>query len=525
MSTSNQSEHWRPDLLELAAGYAEDSVVVTTAQLDAPGPQFLYVNSAFTRMTGYSAAELLGKTPRILQGQETSREELDRLRDELSAGNDFIARVTNYRRDGSPFRMEWIISHLRNSDGETTHYVAIQRDITGRNLAEKELLARDQELRDANEQLLQTLRDLDLAERRAVYRERLAALGEMAAGVAHDLNNAFVPLTTGLELLNRFQNLSKKDHELIRSMQAAIQHGTKLVSNLQHFYRLKGEGERTSVDLHELVKAVREITRTKWKTQQLGLGTQIRFELDLSDVPSVTASETELRQVLVNLVFNAVDAMESGGVLTISTSFTSDEVVIEVADTGPGMTDEMMHRCFEPYSTTKDSGSGFGLSVVHGIVKSHDGRIEVDRPTEGGTVFRIFLPPATVTVTGSQPAPAARGLRILYIDEAETSPQPTSHLKKLGHEIDVANSGDSGLQKWRENEYDILVTDSPSTSVADLAVTVKTVTPDMPVVVLTESDRDEAAALLRGHAEPDAIVQKPFTLKEIEKVLKTVTDR
>ncbi|MCA9179227.1 MAG: PAS domain S-box protein [Planctomycetales bacterium] len=522
-SKSNTS-NYRPDLLELAAGYAQDSVVVTTAQLELPGPQFLYVNSAFTRMTGYSARELLGKTPRILQGEATCRETLARLRAELAAGRDFIARTTNYRRDGSPFEIEWIISHIRDERGRTTHYVAIQRDITGRQLAETELRARDQELRDTSVRLLQTLRELERAERQSVYRERLLALGEMAAGVAHDLNNALTPLVSVLDLLGRSE-LAPRESQWVESARAATEHAVEVVKNLQHFYRADDlPGTRQPIDMAELAQSVRELTRPKWSADR-SAGSAIEFDVRAAAVPPVDGNLTELRQALVNLVFNAVDAMPSGGRLEINVSCRSGEVVVEVVDTGEGMADDVACRCFEPYFTTKSSGSGLGLSICHGVVKRHGGRIETRPNPDGGTVFRICLPPAT-RYSAAATATAAGGdtakLRMLYIDDAEVSRDSMKALLcALGHEVDVADGGDSGLERWREREYDVLLTDltmAPTTGV-DVTRAVKSATPEMPVILLSGLPRDEVAAMFGGHMQPDAILEKPFSLDEIEALL------
>ena len=191
---------YRPDLMELAAAYDPYSVLVTTADLMLPGPQILYANAAFTRMTGYAVHELLGRTPRVLQGPKTDRAVLDRLKRALTAGEDFIARTVNYKRDGTEFELEWIINHLRDAAGRTTHYVALQRDITGLNLAHENIQRFDAELRQAGEQLQATMHRLEDAEQRLFQRERMAALGQMTAGVVHDLRNSLVPIASFVEL-------------------------------------------------------------------------------------------------------------------------------------------------------------------------------------------------------------------------------------------------------------------------------------------------------------------------------------
>lgn len=518
------TESYRPDLLELAVSYAEFSVVVTTAQLDAPGPQILYVNPAFTKMTGYSAAEVIGRTPRILQGPATDRETLDRLRADLSAGRDFTGRATNYRRDGSEFELEWIISHLRDSDGNTTHFIAIQRDITGKNEAQKGLLEFDQELQQTGEQLLHTLQSLELAERGAIARERLAALGEMAAGVAHDLNNSLSPMLHVMELLERSSNLSSDDLKLVSILRQSASHASSLVQNLRHFYQAGQENVRRElINLSDLVTSVREITRTRWDTDRRSGKSPIRFELLADESQFVRANLTELRQVLINLVFNAVDSMPSGGTLTITVSHREDDAVIEISDTGCGMPAEVMDRCFEPYFTTKKSGSGFGLSVCHGIVTRYDGRIGVASVPDQGTSFRIYLPQAPMPVEPDT-APAS-GLKILYIDDTEIARLSTrALLLSLGHEVELADSGETGLKKLSEDSFDVLITDMqmPGMSGADVTRNVRLTNPGMPIVIVTGSSRGRIEAELGAEAA-DAIVEKPFERDEIEALLNRLT--
>ena len=219
----------RRDLLELAAGYAEQSVIVTTPEAELPGPEILYVNTSFTRMTGYSASELIGQTPRILQGPATDRTQLDRLKSELAAGNDFIARTTNYRRDGSPFQIEWIITHLRNDDGNTTHYVAVQRDITGIERAAEALQEVDAELRELGAQLVAAVRDLQQAEIQMARAERMNAMGRLARGITHDLTNSLGPASLVLGVLAEDDELTDEQLNHIHSAQANIGHALALL--------------------------------------------------------------------------------------------------------------------------------------------------------------------------------------------------------------------------------------------------------------------------------------------------------
>ena len=402
------SDAGRLSLLEIITRYTEEAILLTTAQLELPGPQILYVNSAFTRMTGYALADVVGKTPRILQGVATDRETLDRLKSDLESGGEFTGRTKNYRSDGTEFEIQWKINPIRNLDGITTHFLAIQRDITGQQLAENEIQEIDSALESTGNQLIQSLRDLERMDRRLVRRERLCALGEMAAGVAHDINNALFPLSALVHRLSKLDNLTENECSCIGVLEKSTEHAVNLIKNLQYFYMADPQGQesaevefdsdgspRAPLSIVDVIHSVKEITRPKWQNAGTESSEKIEFQIQAEQFPLVLGNETELRQALVNLVFNAVDAMNSGGVLQFNLSKASpDEIVLEVLDTGCGMTHEVAERCFEPYYSTKESGSGFGLSICHGIIQRHHGRIEVTSKLGEGTAFQIFLPTA-----------------------------------------------------------------------------------------------------------------------------------
>ena len=362
--------------------------MVTTADMDAPGPEIIYVNTAFTRMTGYSAGELIGQTPRILQGPETDRDTLDRLKAALLAGDDFIARTTNYRRDGTPFELEWIINHLRDDNGNTTHYVAVQRDISGMKRARSELAAIDQELVDLGDQLLLTLDELKQAERQMRRAERMNALGRMARGVSHDLANSLMPMQW---LLERIENDDATDPSILEhvgSLRVHVDHALDLHRHLSSFANLNEGGERSVLPLSAVTAGIVELARSH-RPDAAG---EVKVSLSSDDELEVLVDPTEFRQVLVNLAMNAVDAMPDGGELDIRSYGDDDEVRIEISDTGVGMAPAVLDHCFDPFFTTRDDGTGIGLSICHTVVESHGGTIDVASDPGRGTTFTIRLP-------------------------------------------------------------------------------------------------------------------------------------
>lgn len=512
-------QFYRPDLVELAAAYEQYSVIVTTAELESPGPQILYVNSAFTRMTGYSIRELLGRTPRVLQGPKTSREVLDRLKHALSAGQDFIARAVNYKRDGTEFQIEWIINHLRDASGRTTHYVALQRDITGLERAQHDLERFDAELRVAGQTLLSTVQKLEGAESRLVQRERLAALGQMAAGVVHDLRNALWPIANFVEVLNAIEGLPPPAKRSIAGIGASAQHGLKLLANLASFHK---SGEQSSlsneVPLRSLLLRVPEILQAQIDHHAKRNGSTVTIDLKLNASPVVRGNAVELTQVLVNLVSNAIDAMPHGGVVTITLDQTDRTAIVAVSDTGTGLSADLIDRCFEPYVTTKTAGSGLGLSVCYGIIQRHLGRISArNAGLNGGAIFTIELPKVIVpesvdsTIpTAAQPKPSA--LKLLYIDDDQACRESTAALLSAsGYAVTTASTGDEGLRLAHEHEYDAIITDTrmfPTTGI-DVAM------------VLQRSRPQHIVILVSGMTIED--VELPDVLRHCERLLKPFT--
>src|SRR3954470_20997973 len=245
--------------------------------------------------------------------------------------------------------------------------------------------------------------------------EKLSALGELASGVAHDFNNTLAGILGRAQLL-----LSTKDPEKMESgLQLIIKtakDGAKTIKRIQDFARQRRDHDFQPVSVDQLLLDVREITRPRWKSRAESEGVHISLELQLgSDEARVMGDESELREVLVNLVFNAVDAMPQGGTLTLSTRESAGGVEIAVADTGTGMPEDVRSRVFDPFFTTKGkAGMGLGLAVSYGIVRRHEGGFEVESEVGKGTTFRLRLP---APAAGAKPEPAAEAPAIALVPQ------------------------------------------------------------------------------------------------------------
>jgi len=269
-------------------------------------------------------------------------------------------------------------------------------------VAERERTIRDQAARNA--ELYTQLRDshqkLVTAQRQLIQQERMRALGEMASGVAHDLNNALAPVVGFAELLTQQADVRADSERLLHYLGLILtgaSDAAAVVERLREFYRRREEGETfAAVDLNALVQQTIELSQPRWRHQAGAEERRVEVHSELRLIPAAAGSETELREMLMNLVFNAVDALPEGGAITVRTYLdrkTRDRVTLEVSDTGAGMTDEVKQRCLEPFFTTKgERGTGMGMAMVYGTVKRHGGRLEIESTVGQGTTVRIVLP-------------------------------------------------------------------------------------------------------------------------------------
>ena len=385
---------------------------------------------------------------------------------------------------------------------------------------EKHVAERTAELRERTAELQSALAQLQAAQQRIVQQERLHALGRMASGIAHDFNNALVPIVGLSELLlNSTAIPHAKSEEYLRLIHTAATDGAEVVRRLREFYRSRDERDIfASVSLNEVVRQVAALTRPRWKDQALGRGAQIQFEMELERVPPVSGCEAELRELLINLVFNAVDAIEHHGKISCRTFEHGGSVALQIKDTGCGMSEEVRLRCLEPFFSTKaDHGTGLGLAMAFGIVRRHDGEMEVvSSPGTGTTITILLLPHDATNSPETNHAPAAirvKPLKILVVDDEPSVREVLeAMLSEDGHIVTAAASGDEALDLFRSERWDLVMTDRamPQMNGDILAARLKALAAEIPVILVTGF-----ADVMRdvGDHPPgiDLIVRKPFT--------------
>jgi signal transduction histidine kinase/CheY-like chemotaxis protein len=347
--------------------------------------------------------------------------------------------------------------------------------------------------------------ELRQTQQAVLQQERLRALGQMASGIAHDINNAISPVVLYAESLLAREPLSERARGYVQSIARAIDDVAATVARMREFYRgREPQLQLLPMVLNDLVRQVVELSRARWSDMPLERGVVIEVATSLAgDLPMVWGAESEIREALINLVFNAVDAMPDGGTLSLRTRLAAPAagaacVSIEVADTGVGMDEATRRRCLEPFFTTKgERGTGLGLGMVYGAAQRHGAVIRIDSTPGAGTVVRIDFPvrqQPPVAAEAARPAgPLNERLRILLVDD---DPMLLRSLRDTlegdGHLATAASGGQAGIDAFMQAQsagepYDVVITDlgMPHVDGRNVAAAIKRCSPATPVMLLT----------------------------------------
>ncbi|HET7341347.1 MAG TPA: ATP-binding protein [Methylomirabilota bacterium] len=386
-----------------------------------------------------------------------------------------------------------------------------------------------QEAQLSTNRLRRAMEDLRTTQTRVVEGETLRAVGQMASGMAHHVNNLLAVISGRTQLL-----LARITQPEIRRPLEVIQRATfdaaDVVRRVLGFTAVQPVVEHGAVDLNEVVREVVELTRPRWRDEVQMRSLALDVALDLGDIPRVAGEAPALREVIMNVLFNAIDAMRASGVIRVTTWAADDWAYCAIADTGVGMSEEVRRRAFEPFFTTKGpQGTGLGLSVAHGIVQRHGGELSL-RPNEPqGTVITIRLPQATVPQGATPPAtPRGPALRVLIVDdEASVREALADTLAEDGHTVVQTASGKDALARLSEGVgVDVVITDlgMPEMTGWDVARAVRGQWPGLPIGLVTgwavalEMTEDERRAV-------DFVIAKPYTVEALRAALAGVTPR
>jgi len=387
--------------------------------------------------------------------------------------------------------------------------------------------------------------DLRQTQQAVMQHERLRALGQLASGIAHDINNAISPVALYTEsLLEGEHNLTARGREYLKSIDRAVDDVAKTVERMREFARQREpQTAFTPVDVNRLVQQVLDLTRARWSDMSHQRGVPIGIETKLApELPPVLGAGNEIREALTNLIFNALDAMPAGGIMTVRTLCAEPEplydrraprVSIEVADTGVGMDGDTRRRCLEPFFTTKgERGTGLGLPMVYGIVQRHSGDLEIESVVGSGTTVRLTLNGAVDAADDASPEPPAAvpipPLRILVVDDDPTLRQSLRNiLESDGHSVRLACGGREGLDEFAAaragpTPFDAVITDlgMPEVDGLKVATGIKALTANLPVILLTGWGQ----RLIDDEGLPpniDCVLGKPPKVRDLRQALRT----
>ena len=366
--------------------------------------------------------------------------------------------------------------------------------------------------------LNRSLTELREAQDRLIRQEKLRLLAEMASGVLHNIKNLLTPVLGHAQILLMNPNNAPIAEDL-RAIERLALDCRDVIKRFSNFTR---GGDRplevTSVHLRALIDKVASDTRTRWATASAERRGAIQLKSDVNPALTISANAVQLREVMVNLIYNAADAMPDGGEILVQAHADREATTVTVADTGHGMTEEVRRKMFEPFfSTKKKKGMGMGMSVTEFIVHQHGGHIEVDSAPGKGTRITFRLPhrepsrreqPATAT-------PGASPVALIVDDDDDVRRFASEALKAKGYQIQVASSGDEALERLQgmKSGPDLVLTDLRMPGVTGLAVAalVKKQHPRVPVIVMTAWPLD----VPDNDPSVDEVVGKPVTLQEL----------
>ncbi|MCX5876290.1 MAG: PAS domain S-box protein [Deltaproteobacteria bacterium] len=470
ISERKQGEEERRRLVT-AIEQGVDSVVITD-----PKGMIQYVNPSFERITGFSKDEVIGKNPRILQSGKHDAGFYQEMWRTLASGKAWQGHLINKKKDGTLFEEEVSITPVLNEVRKIINYVAVKRDVTGE-------MRLEEQLRQA---------------------QKMEAIGTLAGGIAHDFNNILAIILGYAELTLRETPETDPRRDKLGEIIKASTRAKDLVRQILDFSR-KTERLRQPFLMAPLVKETLKMLRAS-------IPATIAIEERITAVDSrVLGDPSQLHQVIINLCTNAFHAMEEqGGTLSItldSVQLGREEaaglgggegryVRLIVADSGCGMSPIIQNRIFEPYFTTKGvgKGSGMGLAVVHGILRSHDGMVRLTSQEGKGTAFEVFLPaieqPAKENVEKEGDSCPLGTERILMVDDEPAITEMFSQwLTRLGYTVTTSNNSIEALAMVRENPsgFDLIVTDQsmPFMPGSELAKEVLAIRPDLPIILCT----------------------------------------
>lgn len=361
------------------------------------------------------------------------------------------------------------------------------------------------------------------------HRHRMETLGRMTMGMAHDFNNLLSGILGHLELWRLESPPTKEQEAHLETIEKAATSGADLIARIQRYIRQEAQSAFEPINLNALIEDCIQFTRPYWYNEPRRQGIHIETSLVAGPLPDIQGSRSELRDVFVNLILNAIHALPEGGDITISSSVDSEGIRIDVADSGTGMPEDVARRVFEPlFSTKGQEGNGMGLAVAAGTMREHGGSISVLSDPGEGTTFTLRFPTPRSTEPTEAAAPSAiasgqpvEPRSILVVDDEDMVRKVICRLLGVhGHEAVGVSSAHEALDRLEERSWDLVLTDQgmPGMTGRELAHQIRKSFPDLPILLLTgDTDIDV------NPAEINRVLTKPFRIDDVQSIIASLT--
>lgn len=365
-------------------------------------------------------------------------------------------------------------------------------------------------------------------EEKSSQMKKLSALGQISSGVAHDFNNVLTVVLGRVQLMKKLMS----DPHMLKSLEMiekSALDGASKVRKIQEFSRPNTKTLNESVNLKEIIEEVLEITRPKWDVASKIKGILIKPIIDLDDNIFILGDSSDLRNAFTNIIFNAIDAMTNGGILSIKTHQVKNHITVEFKDTGIGMTEETIERVFDPFFTTKGVlGNGLGMSEVYGIIKRHNAKITVQSEVGSGTTIKIRFPAVKqqTTVLAESELDLSGVFSIYVIDDEEYILETLKDfLVDMGHHVETNTDPQDAIDDISKKTYDIVITDlgMPGISGLELAEKVKAIRPKTQVVLISGWALNLKSEDIKNRI--DFVINKPFSFEKINFTLSEIEDK
>ena len=458
---------------------------------------FEFINNKFSQTTYYTSNEIIGKGISLLQSDKETSEVFKEMRDEIASGEEWRGVLCLRKKDGALCLKYTIAQPVKNISGDIIFSVLILQKVAEREKRRDELL-----------QL-----------------EKMNSVRTIVAGIAHEFNNILAVVHGNAEVLeDGFEN-EKELKKGLHNIKKASDEGAGIVRDMITIAQSdKDTSEHLFFDLKQLIIQAIEAVMPGWKN--IAYFSEMKYKIDrngMKRVPGVFCNPTELREVFVNIINNALDAMPDGGRISFSTWSNEDTVFVEISDTGMGMSEEVKNRIFDPFFTTsRPERTGLGMGVAYSIITRHGGKIGVESEEGKGTTLTLSLPINNETkqqILSSRSAPdkVAKGLSILVVDdEEEICNILDKFFSRVGHMVKAVSSGAEAIELAKKEDFDIVICDltMPGVTGHDVIKALNELDKVPKIGVSTGSIEDYSSAEANA-LKADFIINKPFRLLEL----------